>query len=40
MSRGEPDLDQQQDELSRLTDVALSALEDGLTVTLRHAGLD
>ena len=28
------------DELSRLTDVALSALEEGLTHTLRHAGLD
>ena len=28
------------DELSRLTDIALSALEDGLTATLRHAGLD
>jgi AcrR family transcriptional regulator len=28
------------DDLSRLTDVALSALEDGLTHTLRHAGLD
>ena len=28
------------DELSRLTDVALSTLEDGLTHTLRHAGLD
>ena len=28
------------DELSRLTDIALSALEDGLTHTLRHAGLD
>jgi AcrR family transcriptional regulator len=28
------------DELSRLTDLALSALEDGLTHTLRHAGLD
>jgi AcrR family transcriptional regulator len=28
------------DELSRLTDVALSALEDGLTHTLRDAGLD
>jgi AcrR family transcriptional regulator len=40
MSKGEHDPDQQQDELSRLTDVALSALEDGLTVTLRHAGLD
>jgi hypothetical protein len=40
MSKGERDPDQQQDELSRLTDVALSALEDGLTHTLRHAGLD
>ncbi len=28
------------DELSRLTDTALSALEDGLTHTLRQAGLD
>jgi AcrR family transcriptional regulator len=28
------------EELSRLTDVALSTLEDGLTHTLRHAGLD
>jgi hypothetical protein len=28
------------DELSRLTDVALSTLEDGLTHTLRHTGLD
>ena len=28
------------DELSRLTDVALSTLEEGLTHTLRHAGLD
>jgi AcrR family transcriptional regulator len=28
------------DELSRLTDIALSTLEDGLTHTLRHAGLD
>jgi AcrR family transcriptional regulator len=28
------------DELSRLTDVALSTLEDGLTRTLRDAGLD
>jgi AcrR family transcriptional regulator len=28
------------DELSRLTDLALSALEDGLTDMLRHAGLD
>ena len=27
------------DELSRLTDIALSALEDGLTHTLRNAGL-
>jgi AcrR family transcriptional regulator len=40
MRKGEHDPDQQQDELSRLTDVALSALEDGLTHTLRHAGLD
>jgi AcrR family transcriptional regulator len=36
MKTGEHDID----ELSRLTDVALSALEDGLTHTLRHAGLD
>jgi hypothetical protein len=36
MSKGEEDID----ELSRLTDIALSALEDGLTHTLRHAGLD
>jgi AcrR family transcriptional regulator len=28
------------DDLSRLTDLALSTLEDGLTHTLRHAGLD
>src|SRR6516165_2629425 len=28
------------DELSRLSDIALSALEDGLTHTLRDAGLD
>ncbi len=28
------------DDLSRLTDIALSTLEDGLTHTLRHAGLD
>jgi len=28
------------DELSRRTDLALSTLEDGLTHTLRHAGLD
>ncbi|BBZ45173.1 TetR/AcrR family transcriptional regulator [Mycobacterium parmense] len=28
------------DELGRLTDIALSALEDGLTQTLRRAGLD
>jgi AcrR family transcriptional regulator len=40
MSKGGNDQDQQQDELSRLTDIALSALEDGLTQTLRHAGLD
>jgi AcrR family transcriptional regulator len=31
---------QDTDELSRLTDMALSALEDGLTETLREAGLD
>jgi AcrR family transcriptional regulator len=36
MSKGGDDID----ELSRLTDIALSALEDGLTHTLRHAGLD
>jgi AcrR family transcriptional regulator len=36
MSEAEHDVD----ELSRLTGVALSALEDGLTHTLRHAGLD
>jgi AcrR family transcriptional regulator len=36
MSKGGDDID----ELSRLTDIALSALEDGLTATLRHAGLD
>jgi AcrR family transcriptional regulator len=35
MSLGEQDID----ELSRLTDIALSALEEGLTHTLRHAGL-
>jgi hypothetical protein len=40
MSKAEDDPDQQQDDLSRLTDIALSALEDGLTHTLRHAGLD
>jgi AcrR family transcriptional regulator len=40
MSAGGDDPGQQQDELSRLTDVALSALEDGLTHSLRHAGLD
>jgi AcrR family transcriptional regulator len=41
MSLGEKDGEQQDiDELSRLTDIALSALEDGLTHTLRHAGLD
>jgi AcrR family transcriptional regulator len=37
---GEQDGGQDIDELSRLTDIALSALEDGLTHTLRHAGLD
>jgi len=36
MSKGEQDID----ELGRLTDMALSALEHGLTHTLRHAGLD
>jgi AcrR family transcriptional regulator len=40
MATGEHDSDPQQDELSRLTDTALSALEDGLTHTLRHVGLD
>jgi AcrR family transcriptional regulator len=36
MSKGEQDID----ELGRLTDIALSVLEDGLTHTLRDAGLD
>jgi AcrR family transcriptional regulator len=36
MSKGGDDID----ELSRLTDIALSALEDGLTHTLRDVGLD
>ncbi len=36
MSKDEHDID----ELGRLTDIALSALEDGLTHTLRQAGLD
>ena len=36
MSKGGEDID----ELSRLTDIALRALEDGLTHTLREAGLD
>jgi AcrR family transcriptional regulator len=36
MGKGGEDID----DLSRLTDVALTALEDGLTHTLRHAGLD
>jgi AcrR family transcriptional regulator len=39
MSKGGHDPDDI-DELSRLTDISLSALEDGLTHTLRHAGLD
>jgi AcrR family transcriptional regulator len=39
MSQGGHDPDDV-DELSRLTDIALSTLEDGLTHTLRHAGLD
>ncbi len=32
--------DQDVDDLGRLTEVALRALEDGLTHTLRRAGLD
>jgi hypothetical protein len=36
MGTGEHEID----ELSRLTDTALSALEQGLTHTLRHVGLD
>jgi hypothetical protein len=36
MSKGGEDVD----ELSRLTDIALSALEVGLTHTLRDVGLD
>lgn len=36
MKTGEHDID----DLSRRTDLALSALEDGLTHTLRHVGLD
>jgi AcrR family transcriptional regulator len=36
MGRGHQEID----ELSRLTDIALSALEEGLTHTLRHVGLD
>ncbi|MCV7444162.1 TetR/AcrR family transcriptional regulator [Mycobacterium paraense] len=36
MAKGEHDID----DLGRLTDIALSALEDGLTDTLRRAGLD
>lgn len=40
MAKGGQDPDLNQDELSRLTDIALSTLEDGLTATLRHAGLD
>jgi AcrR family transcriptional regulator len=36
MGRGDAEID----ELSRLTDIALSALEEGLTHTLRHVGLD
>ena len=39
MSKGGEDPDDA-DELSRLTDIALRALEDGLTHTLRDAGLD
>jgi AcrR family transcriptional regulator len=40
MSLGEQGDEQDVDELSRLTDIALSALEDGLTHALRDAGLD
>jgi AcrR family transcriptional regulator len=40
MSQGGQDPEHDIDELSRLTDIGLSALEDGLTHTLRHAGLD
>jgi AcrR family transcriptional regulator len=40
MSSVKQEGDQDIDELSRLTDIALSALEDGLTHTLRDAGLD
>ena len=36
MAKDEHDVD----DLGRLTDIALSALEDGLTLTLRNAGLD
>ena len=36
MSKGGEDID----ELSRLTDIALRALEEGLTHTLREVGLD
>ena len=36
MSKGGEDID----DLSRLTDIALRALEDGLTHTLREGGLD
>jgi hypothetical protein len=36
MAEGEHDVD----DLGRLTDIALSALEDGLTRTLRNARLD
>jgi AcrR family transcriptional regulator len=36
MAEGEQEIDG----LGRLTDIALRALEDGLTHTLRHAGLD
>src|SRR5277367_2826468 len=40
MNTGGHDGEHDIDELSRLTDVALSTLEEGLTHTLRHAGLD
>jgi AcrR family transcriptional regulator len=40
MNNSEHDCEKGVDELSRLTDTALRALEEGLTHTLRHVGLD
>jgi AcrR family transcriptional regulator len=40
MNNSEHDCEKGVDELSRLTDTALRALEEGLTYTLRHVGLD